>query len=441
MYLSVAGNVGDIQISFHPAVFLLTVLFAGLTVYVGGRKPSRMAVGVSPIETLGYRGTAPSGRRRSAGKGRVIWRMARQQVSKDKKKYAVVVLSLATSLSIFLCLVTLLESQGARTMVSNYMDMDLVVKNDTLGKEDRKDWEQLLDKSLLEEIRRTEGVEKIHPLLCTEIVVPWEPEFSDLWMQEEYAVWMSESYEEDREEYQEHPENFASFLVGIDEEEFDYLNETLETPVDRGALLGLPPTIIVSDRAVKDFVRNPLVYKVSIQYGEEYDQETEDRLLSLIQENPHKKDFSHDSKIEEWKYVRKAQGRMPEVGMGIVVILAVIGILNYVNTVTGNIQSRQMDLAILESVGMGRKQLGRMLVLEGLLYAAGTFLLTGTIGLGITGYLYESVNYRRIPFSVPVLPVAGAVLLCAAVCVAVPLLTYRSMEKRGTIVERIRRME
>ena len=43
---------------------------------------------------------------------------------------------------------------------------------------------------------------------------------------------------------------------------------------------------------------------------------------------------------------------MLEVGLGIVLILALIGLLNYVNTVTGNVQNRQMELAILESVGM-----------------------------------------------------------------------------------------
>ena len=51
--------------------------------------------------------------------------------------------------------------------------------------------------------------------------------------------------------------------------------------------------------------------------------------------------------------------------------------------------------------------------------------LTGTVGLLITYLCYQSMNYRGIAFSVPILPVSAAVLLVLAVCVAVPVLAYR----------------
>ena len=38
-------------------------------------------------------------------------------------------------MSVFLCISTLLESQAARTIVTNHMDADLVITNDTLKKE------------------------------------------------------------------------------------------------------------------------------------------------------------------------------------------------------------------------------------------------------------------------------------------------------------------
>ena len=132
---------------------------------------------------------------------------------------------------------------------------------------------------------------------------------------------------------------------------------------------------------------------------------------------------------------------MLEVGLGIVLILALIGLLNYVNTVTGNVQNRQMELAILESVGMTEKQMYRMLIQEGLLYAVGSLILTATVGMGITYYLYQSMNYREIPFAVPALPMVVAVVLILLICIAVPLAAYRHLEKRGTIVERIRGFE
>ena len=54
-----------------------------------------------------------------------------EQFTKDKKRTAVVLLSSAASLSVYLCIVTMLDSQAARTIVSNSMDTDLLIKNDT----------------------------------------------------------------------------------------------------------------------------------------------------------------------------------------------------------------------------------------------------------------------------------------------------------------------
>ena len=490
-----SAKAGDITVAFHPAVFLLTILFTGLTVRIGSRKPAKMAVSVSPVEALGYR---PAGGRKSirrTGKGRLLWRMAKDQLTKDKKKSTLVILSLAAGLSVFLCMITLIESQGARTIVSNFMDMDLVIKNDTLKKEDREEWTQILDEVLLDKIRGNPAVKAVTPMLSAEIIVPWESDFTDIWMREFYEMWMTIPYEDDIEEYKAHPENFGSFLVGIDDAEFDYLNSTLQSQVDKesflngktcilylngmefkisdlqgkkvtcaeyanvqnsrtfeiagltgetyyaGALIGYPPTIIVSDRVAEDFIPNAFVYKTGIRYEEEFDQKAEEDMFALLQADTYAEDFSWESKIEEMEMVKKAQGNMMEVGIGIVLILAFIGLLNYLNTVTGNIQSRQVELAILESVGMTERQVTKMLMLEGILFAGCSLLLAATVGTEITYWLYQSMNYRNIAFSVPVLPVLGMTIFIILVCIEIPLGARYFLAKKGSVVERIRGFE
>lgn len=486
---------GEIEVAFHPVIFLMTILLTGLTVYIGSRKPAKLAVRISPIEALGYRPVSGKKSSHKTGKGMLVWRMAREQITKDKKKSGLVILSLAAGMSVFLCFATLLASHGARTFVSNYMDMDMVIKNDTLKKEHREDWTQILDENFIADIRNNPGVKEVNPMLCTEIIVPWEPEFSDMWMREFYDMWMSIPYEDDKEEYQAHPENFGSFLVGIGENEFGYLNAVLEHPVDEkafmsgktcilyrdgldfkdedlkgkevtcaeysnaentrtfqiaglmddsyysGALSGYPPTIIVSDKVVESFVKEPFVYKTSVRYEEAYDEKTEADMIALMQKSTNHKDFSYDSKIEEMKNVKKAQGNMMEVGIGIVMILALIGIMNYVNTVTGNIQNRQVLMAMLESIGMTEKQMKQMLVIEGMLFAAGALFLTATLGLGVTYWIYESMNYQQIPFSVPLLPVAGMLVFIFAACMVIPLVTRNIVTKKGSVAERIRGFE
>ena len=316
-----SGYVGADMVRFHPAVLLATILLVGVTIFLASQKPIKMAADISPIEALGYCPTHKNVKVRRAGKGKVIARLSMEQFTKDKKRTAVVLLSLATSLSVYLCIVTMLDSQAARTIVSNYMDTDMVIQNDTACKEKSED---------------------------------------------------SIPYGKEKDEYQNHPENFGSSLIGIDEQEFDYLNNSLEHPINKGdfrsgkacivyrngldladadiigknvtcalyedqqttktftiegitdenyytALLGYPPTIIACDQVVKTFANHPITLKTSIKYHKEYDRDTEQEILALLEENDNAKDFSWEPKIEDADEIEKAQGNMPQLGISLLV--------------------------------------------------------------------------------------------------------------------------
>ena len=125
-----------------------------------------------------------------------------EQFAKDKKRTAVVLLSLAASLSVYLCIVTMLDSQVARTIVSNYMDTDMVIKNDTACKEKSEDRRDILDDSFVKSIKENAGVSEVHSMIFAEITVPWEPDFAVMWMKEFYAKWMSIPYGKEKDEYQ-----------------------------------------------------------------------------------------------------------------------------------------------------------------------------------------------------------------------------------------------
>ena len=486
--------VGSAMVRFHPVILLATIVLVGVTIHLASRKPAKMAANISPIEALGYRPSRRKKKIRKFGKGTIVGKLSREQFAKDKKRTAVVLVSLAASLSVYLCVVTMLDSQAARTIVSNYMDTDLVIKNDTAYKENAADRRDILDENLLKEIRKNAGVSEVHPMVYTEITIPWEPDFAEMWMKEFYAKWMSIPYEQEKEEYQKHPENFGSSMIGIDEQEFDYLNKTLENPVDkedflsgkaciiykngldladaeitgkevtcalRGdqekmkrftiagvtnevyytALLGYPPTIITSDRVVKAFAENSITLKMSVKYKKEYDRATEQSVLNLLEESDGAKDFSWESKLEEADEIERAQGNMPQIGIGIVLILAFIGIMNYINTFVVNIQSRMTELSVMESIGMTPGQLLGMLVREGALYAGGAWTITLTAGMGITYLFYEVMNYRKVAFSVPILPVIFAAGISLLVCILVPVAAWKGMERKGTVVERIKGIE
>lgn len=497
-----AKEMGAVQVTFHPIIVLLTVLLTGCTVWYAGRKPTKIAVGSSPVEALEYRVVSSVRKRHKTRKGSLIVRMALEQLTRNKKKTMVTMLSLAASLSVFLCLITLLHTQSAREYSYNYMGLDMVLKNDTInnmvlnraaeGEEQIQGVHPILNEEFLNEIRQTDGVKEVLPTITVPTIVPWEKEVTDVWMREFYETWMSIPYEDDIEEYQQHPENFGSSLVGITEEDFRALNAEMEQPVDEEAflsgktcilyrhglfgldekelrgkqisceeyvhpentrtfeiagmtdvgdyvsLLGFPPTMIVIDDAVKAFTEKPIVFRVGIRYAEEYHKETEEAILSNIEESPNKTDFSWDSKIEQAENVKAAQGHMMEIGFGIVLILGIIGVMNYINTSVGNMQSRQKEISIMESVGMTERQVKKMLVWEGIFYTGGVLFLTLTVGIGITYAIYQTMNYMGSKFWFPALPFLGATLILFVVCIVVPVWTYQKIEKSGSLVERIR---
>ena len=486
----------QVQVVFHPAIFALTVLLVASTVYVGSRKPAKIAVTVTPIEANRYQAeTLVRGKKHHTHEnGNVIWQMSIRKISVEKKKTFISILSLAAGLSVFVCVITLLRSQGPRTIVSSAWNDDMEISNRLLGKENTK-WKEVMDDAFLQKLADTDGVREMHTVTTAQAMVPWEPEFADKWMREFYEMWMEISYEDEKKEYQEHPENFGTVLVGIDEKNFEILNESLEQSIDAkafqqgkicviyrdglsfedrelvgktlhaaelgnedhafsfeiagvtddstmtGPIAGYPPTIIISQDALAALHLDTYTYKACVYYDRAYDAATQRRVEQIVADSKDAKCLKMESKIESMKELKAAQGNMTGVGIGISLILAIIGVMNYINTIIGNIANRRKELAILESIGMTRKQMNHMLMREGSIYAFGAILVTIVVGLPVTWGLYQSMNYMNVPFFLPIGPIGVVVLALLVICVGAPLILLNVLCKKGSVVERIRQSD
>ena len=481
-----------VQVVFHPAIFVLTVLLVAATIYIGSRKPAKIAVTVSPIEANRYSTEImPHGKTHlTREKGNVIGHMGARKVFAEKKKTLISILSLAVGLSVFVCVITLLRSQGPRTIVSSAWNDDMEISYRLLSKDGAK-WKEVMDDVFLQKIANTDGVQEVHTVTTAQAMIPWEPEFADKWMREFYEMWMEISYEDEKKEYQEHPENFGTVLVGIDNKNFEILNESLEQPIDAkafqqgktcviyrdglavkdrdligktvyaaelgngnhafsfeiagvtddstmtGPIAGYPPTIIISQDALAALHLDTYTYKTCVYYNKAYDTATQSRVEQIVADSKDARCMKMVSKIESMEELKAAQGNMTSVGIGISLILAVIGVMNYINTIIGNIANRRKELAILESIGMTRKQMNRMLMREGSIYALGAIFVTMVVGLPVTWGLYQSMNYMNVPFFLPVAPIGIVVLLLFVICVGAPFVLLNAMCKKGSVVERI----
>ncbi len=91
------------------------------------------------------------------------------------------------------------------------------------------------------------------------------------------------------------------------------------------------------------------------------------------------------------------------------------GIINFNNTMYSNIQERNKEFKVLDSIGMTDRQIHRMLLYEGLIYA-GTILavVTWIAGLG-SGMLFQGI-IGIAPCAEYHFPVCGLIFVMIAVC-------------------------
>lgn len=123
-------------------------------------------------------------------------------------------------------------------------------------------------------------------------------------------------------------------------------------------------------------------------------------------------------------------------------ILAMIGILNFINTMVTSVLSRKQEFAMMEAVGMTGEQLKQMLCYEGGYYAVFTsisaLLLAGILDATAVRMFGEGFFFFTWHFTV--MPVILCIPVLAVVVYLIPLFCYRSMSK-VSVVERMRRAE
>jgi len=120
-------------------------------------------------------------------------------------------------------------------------------------------------------------------------------------------------------------------------------------------------------------------------------------------------------------------------------ILALIGILNFVNAVVASIIARRRELAMLQSVGMTGRQLRRTLFFEGVCHTALTAVFTLTAGLGLSWLIVRVMAGQAWFFkqNLTVLPSVFSLIPLLIVCAVVPLVCYVKLN-RDSLVERLR---
>ena len=488
--LSVLGILaGNMALQLHPLVVIISVAVASFSILLGIRKPIQIATRVTPVEATKYRGSISNKQRYryKREKESIFWRMAFDQFKMNRKKTVVVLLSLATSLSVFYCLTTIISTQGERTVLPNYWNADLVVQNQTQTTEDIHSLKPAIEDSFVKEVKQMKGLKDFHLVEGVPISFPFVSNgFSDMWIRNYIERTPYLSSEMVIEDYKTNPSSYYGMLISIDEDQFEYINQSLSSPIDRQDFMDgkvcivqyegseipeeylhqtvpfmfqgnqyeisieavsyetqysgrdVGPSLIVSQNYLHTFTSTPITLDMYIYYDKTYDEGLEKKITSLIDNSLYSQDLHIESLYENMKTIQESQGNMMEIGTLIALLLLLVGVLNYANTIASSIQNRKCTFSIMEAVGMSGKQIHRLLIREGFLYAIFSILITLTMGSVITYVCFQSMNYMGISFRIPLIPLVGAILLVTLICVITPLISYKNLTGNRSIVERLK---
>ena len=198
----------------------------------------------------------------------------------------------------------------------------------------------------------------------------------------------------------------------------------------------MAPNIYVSQEVLNNLVANPYIYKINMDVKEG----EQEKVLNTIKEmTKNDNDISRISRIERQAEMRDSKLMLYILGGGVAFILALIGILNFINVMASEIISRKKEFAMLESIGMTYKQVKNMLILEGFGYGFLTLLLVGIFGNVITYSIFilfkKQADYAVYTF--PTIQMIFSIFIVLLVCLLTPLIIYKSLVK-DSIVERLR---
>lgn len=204
---------------------------------------------------------------------------------------------------------------------------------------------------------------------------------------------------------------------------------------------GDAPFLYMSDTKFKELYEEPTIFSYSFNAGQGQKENLEGFLADFTGENT---SVAYTSTKLLQEQLASNRNIVLLVGGMIGAIMAFAGLINFTNMMVTNIITRRHEFAAMQSIGMTNRQLRRLIMDEGLYYAAGADVIGGLLAaiLGTT-VLKNVLNspsmwYFTLRFTVvPALFIAVIYLILAAV---IPVVVLHFFNK-GSVVERLRTVQ
>lgn len=488
-----AGKTSQTVIAANPLLFLAAAILTLLTVYLSSLQACKMVERVSPVEALHLAEGEQMQRKIKKNTSVSWWGMAVQNVCRNWKKGFIVMLSIALSMAVVNGIVMLVQGYDFDSYRKVFLASDFQLDQMT-GSLSNTNFHGITPE-IKEILHKCPGSEKTGYVYYSEETHTMEPELLKTW--ETFA----DKYEENWTDYEKQIWEEAKVsntvnvhFLGISEAVFDKLEWRGEkcswdafkngdcVIVDYGDKYAEHPISyyqagdvfqmeyangqskgyeVIGEALMPyalDYPYTDLIYITVLVPEAEYIARTgneaamyaaidakkgEDRQIkAYIDENVLKENdmINVFSVLDMKESFQRFVSKYYMIGGFLVAILAFIGIMNFYNTTATSFISRKKELALLEVVGMTKKQIAKMLVAEGCIYLGGAFVTA--IVLVVFGAERILSNTLGAAFffrmRLTIMPCILMIPILIGIAYVVPKVQFEKMS-RESIVDRIRK--
>lgn len=477
-------------ISKNPLIFIGSAIFSLITVLISCRKPRKVASKISPIEAIKYTGVHSSKSIiKKETKGAKLHKMAFSNIFRNRKKAFVVLISLSLSIIVFNFFYNVITGYNVETKLVEQIHSDFAVADSEIYNHYLNIGDiNYIPEEVYNKIKNVHDIKDVNRVYYKPIVNTLsniEREFLERNKDNEeiqHYEYIKDSLTNNKVKKDVFGINingvdvFTDNLVKkghIDKAKFatgefclvgNYfypyydVGDKITVTTDDGKEKTLEIMAIVNQyiytigrystdgysiylptNAFKEIMKNPEIIAIDIYSEDRKELEIEKELKEIIADYDNLQLKSKQDYIDELKTFIYT---ISTIGFTLSGVIAIIGILNFVNTMITSIIARRQEFAMLEAVGMTKKQLKRMLTFEGLYYALITIFIASTLGSIIVYFLITSLgeSFGIESYKFDIIPLVLSTLIVGTISLIIPRLSYKSISK-STIIERLREIE
>ena len=441
-----------------PWIVAMTIGVTLLTVILASLKPMRQASKIMPIEAMRYTGQMQGSKKQRKGFIDLnLLRLANANLSRNKKRTMVTIFSLGMIGILFVVISTVFScmnpKQAARDTIAEDYCMSIASREGDKMRPELK-WTVIqqnnpLNNKVINKIKAIDGVEKVEAFQSITGEVPSVKDpgtdkpmsLSIGGISKDQMALINRDIEKGHATYEELNSgdkviatgyilaNYPEIKIG-DTLTFKFFDgdRTFEkdmTIIGGGSFAQSVTNFdnfLMSNEAIKKLSKNNLTYYVNIKAAKGKIKTVQSAIENIEEGNELFRLESYEEVLKQWEDTLQLTAGA---GYAIMLVLAIVGIMNLINTTIDSILSRKKELGVMQAIGMSNQQMKKMLRTEGFVYAGGIILLAGGLGsiLGYLVYLYAE-SHSLMQIKVYQYPLIQVLLMIFLVVIVQLILTY-----------------